>query len=194
MSKKEIERVKKTIGGLKIRDTDTKYLVTLKFPDPSADLVEADSVIKKHLDNLRKQFPCAFTLFVAAFDPRGVGLHYHGIVVDRGEKDYVLADRYLPDQDSDGKRIRVLKKNDSMTKLEHKIRHDWTTRVKNIHRFYKQNLSDVVDVRTVEIDSGYVCDYITRAEEREVPKEWKSSRISWVKVRGEKNYILEESL
>lgn len=192
MSKKEIDRVKKLISGIKIRPSDSKYLVTLKFPDPSADIFEADDVIKKHLDNIRKQFPCAFTVLVAAFVRDGVGLHYHGIVVDRGEVNYVLGDRYLPDQDRDGSRIRVLQKNDSMTKLEYKIRHDWTTRVKRIHRFYKQDLSDVVDVRSVEIDSGNVCDYITRVGEREVPREWEHSTISWVKIRGEKNYLLEE--
>jgi hypothetical protein len=186
----EITQIRDKLNKLVVEDKDKAFFVTLKFPDPSMDLYEADKILKAHLDVIRKAFPDAYILSTMAFsEDGGVGVHFHNLIVNRGYSEVIKnGQRHVPDEDADGLRFMRLQENEIITALEQKVRTDWRKRVQKISRYKNQNLRDVVQVQKAELASGSIRDYITRIDEKYIPHEWRKSRIKWFKERGTANF------
>ena len=190
MKEKEIKEIRDTLNELEVGDEDKAFFITLKFPDPSMDLYEADKILKAHLDVIRKAFPDAYILSTMAFsEDGGVGVHFHNLIVNRDESEVIKdGQRYVPDEDANGLRFMRFQENEMITALEQKVRTDWRKRVQKISRYKNQSLRDVVQVQKAELASGCIRDYITRIDEKYIPHEWRKSRIKWFKVRGRANF------
>lgn len=178
MNHNEIQRIRKIIDEIVIKESDRVYFCTLTFPTPSVSIVEADKLLKRHLDVMRKAFPEVFILSTLAFNRENVGLHYHNIIVSRSQPNDGLG------------LIKFVNFGNDQTDLMKKIKSDWLKKMNKAFKEEDHLFSKLVHVENAELRSKRLRDYVSREEEKFIPKEWINSKISWLKVRGEKNFLL----